>query len=47
MLHANKIFQHAIGLPALDWAMGWTIQVQVLDGAGVVSLENVLTGYGA
>ena len=47
MLRAKEIFLHAIASPALDWAMGWAIQVQILDGAGVVSLENVLTGFGA
>jgi len=47
MLLAKEIFLHAIGSPAPDWAMGWTIQVQILDVAGVVSLENVLTGSGA
>jgi hypothetical protein len=47
MLYAKEILLHAIGLPAVDWAMSWTIQVQILDGAGIVSLENVLTGSGA
>jgi len=47
MLRAKEIFLHAIGSPALDWAMGWTIQIQILDGTGVVSLENVLTDSGA
>jgi len=47
MLCAKEIFLHAVGSPAVDWAMGWMIQVQILYGAGVVSLENVLTGSGA
>jgi hypothetical protein len=47
MLRAKEIFLHAISSPALDQGMGWMIHVQILNGAGDVSLENVLTGSGA